>query len=304
MPQSFTAAEGPLSRLNSDAPRKVLVTGAAGNIGSYFAESSHTKYSLRLMVRNTEHVEKLKRFGQVVVAEMSDLEALKHACRDIDTVLHLAADANASAAWESLLPNNIVGAYNVFVAARAAHCRRVIYASSIHAVSGYPADYQVHASDPVNPGDLYGVTKCFGEAMARYMAEQEGLSSICLRIGSFQPHEAARQEGSLDMLDAWVSRRDLNQLIHRCIDTEELRFAILHGLSNNRFKRLDITDARQLVGYAPVDDLTAEHPKLKGLDLEVRDHDQSDPGERSGIRREVHGGAAEDQPPKGERAAR
>jgi hypothetical protein len=103
------------------------------------------------------------------------------------------------------------------------------------------------------------------------------------------------------MMDAWVSQRDLNQLIHRCIDTEELRFAILHGLSNNRFKRLDITDARQLVGYAPVDDLTEENPKLKGLDLEVRDHDQSDPGEQPGIRGEVKR-QPEGAPPKGERA--
>jgi hypothetical protein len=303
MPQSFTAAEGPLSRLNSEAPRRVLVTGAAGNIGSYFAENSHTKYALRLMVRDTDDVSRLKEFGEVAVAELSDLGALKDACRGIDTVVHMAADPNPSAEWESLLPNNIVGTYNVFVAARSANCRRVVYASSIHAVSGYPVDYQVHSSDPVNPGDLYGVTKCFGEAMARYMAEQEGLSAICLRIGSFQPHESARQEGSIDMLDAWVSRRDLNQLIHRCIDTEELRFAILHGLSNNRFKRLDITDARQLVGYAPVDDLTEENPKLKGLNLEMREHDQSDPGERAGIRKEVQS-AGEEQPAKGERAAR
>ena len=301
MPQSFTAAEGPLSRLNSESARKVLVTGAAGNIGAYFAENSHTKYQLRLMVRDSDDVAKLKDFGEAVVAELSDLAALKDACHGIDTVVHMAADPNASAAWDSLLPNNIIGTYNVFVAARAAHCRRVIYASSIHAVSGYPADYQVHSSDPVNPGDLYGVTKCFGEALARYMAEQEGLSAICLRIGAFQPHEAAQAEDSLKMMDAWVSRRDLNQLIHRCIDTEELRFAILHGLSNNRFKRLDITDARQLVGYAPVDDLTEEHPRLKGLDLEVRDHDQSDPGERPGIRGEVHDSPA-DSPQKGERA--
>src|SRR6185503_19452069 len=135
-----------------------------------------------------------------------------------------------SATWDSVLTDNITGTYHTFGAAKAAMCRRVIYASSIHAVSGYPPDVQVKTSEPVNPGDLYGVSKCFGEALGRYMAEQEGLSVIALRIGAFQPIETARQESGIGMLDAWVSQRDLNQLIERCIDVESIKFAILHGL--------------------------------------------------------------------------
>jgi len=146
-------------------------------------------------------VPRLRAFGEVVASELSDLEKLKKLCRGIDTVVHLAGDPNPSAAWKSLLDSNIVGTYNVFVAAKAAGCRRVIYASSIHAVSGYPADVQVKTSEPVNPGDLYGVSKCFCEALGRYMAEQEGLSVIALRIGAFQPIETARQESNIGMLD-------------------------------------------------------------------------------------------------------
>ena len=133
-------------------------------------------------------------------------------------------------------------------------------------------------SDPVNPGDLYGVSKCFGEALARFMAEQEGLSAIALRIGAFQPDESARKDSGINMLDAWVSRRDLNQLIERCIDDETLKFAIFNGLSNNRFKRLDISDARELLGYAPQDDLTEVNPQLKPLHLteRVQTHNVSD----------------------------
>jgi nucleoside-diphosphate-sugar epimerase len=165
----------------------------------------------------------------------------------------------------------------------------VIYASSIHAVSGYPADVQVKTSEPVNPGDLYGVSKCFGEALARYMAEKEGVSAICLRIGAFQPHESAEGEKGVGMMDAWVSRRDLNQLIEKCIDADHIKFAIFHGLSDNRFKRLDISDARELLGYQPVDDLTDVNPKLKGLHLseKVAAHNVTDAGQRSGLRNEV-----------------
>ena len=164
------------------------------------------------------------------------------------------------------------------MAAKSAGCRRVIYASSIHAVSGYPPDVQVKTSEPVNPGDLYGVSKCFGEALGRYMAEQEGLSAIALRIGAFQPDASAKKEAGINMLDAWVSQRDLNQLIERCIDDEKLKFAVFNGLSNNRFKRLDISDARELLGYAPQDDQTEVNPKLKPLHLSqrVQTHNVSD----------------------------
>ena len=288
MTHAFTAT-GTLAKENEGPLRTVLVSGAAGNIGSYFAEHSHERYRLRLMVQPADDdAEALKAYGEVVTGDLADLERLKELCAGVDTVVHLAADPSPSATWDSLLPNNIVGSYNMYVAAKAAGCRRLIFASSIHAVSGYPPDVQVKTSEPVNPGDLYGVTKCFGEAMGRYMAEQEGLSVIALRIGAFQPREAAEKASSIHMLDAWVSQRDLNQLINRCIDVENIRFAIFHGLSNNRFKRLDISDARALVGYEPEDDLTEVNPLLRELDLDeaVSAHDMGD-GQESGIRNEL-----------------
>src|SRR3954447_1362346 len=165
MPQSFTLQaplESHASSSRGTRRRRVLVTGAAGNIGSYFAEQSHTRYDLRLMVRGDQKppdVEKIRGFGEVVIAELSDLPRLKQLCAGIDTVVHLAANPSASATWDSLLPDNIVGTYHVFTAAKSAGVQRVIYASSIHAISGYPADVQVKSTDPVNPGDLYGVTK-------------------------------------------------------------------------------------------------------------------------------------------------
>lgn len=250
--------------------RKVLVTGAGGNIGRYFAEHNAGRYDLRLGVHHKKDHRDLASFGEIASLDIADLEAVQSACQDIHTVLHLAGDPSPTADWSSLLPANIVGTYNVMVAARDAGCQRVIYASSIHAVSGYPADIQVHSNDPVNPGDLYGVSKCFGEALCRYIAEQEGLSTIALRIGAFQPQSAAKAEGGIGMLDAWVSQRDLFQLICRCIDADHLKFAIFNALSDNRFKRLNIDDARQLLGYAPVDDFTKTNEALSDLQLDQR----------------------------------
>lgn len=292
MAQSFTATERTSLGDQNLKRRKVLVTGASGNIGSYFAKQSHEKYDLRLMVHHAEDPKKrdlLEGFGEIISGDVCDLAQMKKLCEGIDTIVHLAGDPSPSATWENLLQPNIVGVYNTFVAAKSAGCRRVIYASSIHAVSGYPADVQVKTTDPVNPGDLYGVSKCFGEALARYMAEKEGLSAICLRIGAFQPIEAAKDEGSIGMLDAWISQRDMNQLIEKCIDVERLQFAILHGLSDNRFKRLDITDARELVGYEPQDDLTELNPALRKLHIRERvaSHSVTDERQQSGIREDL-----------------
>jgi nucleoside-diphosphate-sugar epimerase len=287
--ESFTA-DAPLHASRHQSPhRRVLVTGAAGNIGSYFAEHSRQRYALRLMIRDGEDAGTLQKYGEVVTGNLADLDRMKTLCQGIDTVVHLAADPNPEATWESLLPNNIVGTYHTMVAARSAGCRRLIYASSIHAVSGYPPDVQVKTAEPVNPGDLYGVSKCFGEALGRYMAEKEGLSVIALRIGAFQPPESVEAEGGIALMDAFVSQRDLNQLIERCIDVENLRFAILHGLSDNRFKRLDISDARILVGYDPQDDATQLNQQLRPLDLAGRVPSASAvaDGQQSGIRDDV-----------------
>ncbi len=90
----------------------------------------------------------------------------------------------------------------------------------------------------------------------------------------------------MQMIDSWVSRRDLHQLIERSIDVENLQFAIFHGLSNNQFKRLDISDAQALLGYEPVDDLMREQPELKELKLAER-LAETDADVQSGIREDL-----------------
>ena len=90
------------------------------------------------------------------------------------TVLHLAGNVSPSATWSELLQADVVGTDHPMVAVKSAGSRRFEYASSIHAVSGYPGAVQVKTGEPVNPGDLYGVAKCFGEALGRDMVEQRG----------------------------------------------------------------------------------------------------------------------------------
>jgi UDP-glucose 4-epimerase len=272
----------------SPSRRKVAVTGAAGRIGSYFASHAPDRYELTLIDHPDVDMSELEKLGTTHQTRLGDLDRLKELFADQDTIVHLAAEPSPSAVWSDLLRDNVQGTYNAFVAAAHAGCRRVVYASSIHAVSGYPADRQVHADEPVSPGDLYGVTKCFGEAMGRYMATQHALEAIAIRIGSFQPRTKAEREENAGMINTWVSQRDLHQLIVRCVDDENLLFAIFHGLSDNRFVRMDISEARELVGYEPEDDLSRDNPALARLELEERTapHNESH-GPPSGIREDV-----------------
>jgi NAD+ dependent glucose-6-phosphate dehydrogenase len=234
------------------AERRLLITGAAGRIGTAFRTAYGDRYSFRLVDRKAVDE---PAGHEAVVADLVQLDEARKACEGIDTVVHLAADPSPSATfYDTLLPLNIQMTYNLFHAAREQGCRRLVFASSIHAVNAYPLDYQVHPEDSVRPGDLYGVTKCFGEALCAYYGHREGLSCIAVRIGAFGTPDKVEDSTDSRMLTLWVSHRDLCQLLHRCVEApDDLRFLIVQGVSDNQLKRMDIGNARELLGYDPED---------------------------------------------------
>jgi len=232
---------------------RVLVTGAAGRIGSGFAAYAADRYRLVLSDRPGADTSGIESYGHVVRADLGDPAALAALCRDVDAVVHLAGEPSPFADWSSLLANNIIGAYHMFTAAADAGCRRFVFASSVHAVFGYPDDRQIRESDPVHPSTLYGVTKCFGEALARYMAEQRGMSVVAVRIGALREPDAARTEQRERIDHIYVSPRDLYQLLVRAIEFDGAGFTLVNGTSANSVQRLDPTNARELLGYRPVD---------------------------------------------------
>lgn len=240
--------------------RTILLTGAAGRIGTFLTRQWIDKYDLHL----TDVKRPKETFGLPYdEADVADYDAIAGLCQEADTVVHLGADPRMDAPWESLLPNNVIGTYNVFEAAHRAGCRRVIFASSVNAVLGYPADKQVHTHMPVYPINLYGATKCWGEAVGRYYAHTHGLSVICLRFGAVSqrpgtPEYDKRYDISHPYLDMILTMEDLTDLVTKSVEAPDtLDFAIYHGVSNNRWKRLDISDARNEIDYTPEDDAFA-----------------------------------------------
>ena len=233
--------------------RFVLLTGAAGRIGTAFREAHGEDFRFRLADLDTDALADTPGAGhEIIRLDIADANACREACAAIDTVIHLAADPSTEADWESsLLPNNIEGVVNVFRAASEAVCRRVVFASSVHAVGGLRNE-AIADDAPARPVNLYGASKAFGEAVAATYSAA-GLSGIAIRIGAYDApwfHESGDATAAM----AYVSARDLNDLLVRCIETENIPYAVVAGISDNARKRFDLIQTRRLLGYAPRDD--------------------------------------------------
>lgn len=232
--------------------KRVLVTGAAGRIGTAFVNLAGSQYQLCLADQAIGSLDTHK--SDVLQLNVADLDACRAACIGIDTVVHLAANPSPDADfYGDLLDANIKGAFNIFRAAADAGCRRVVFASSAQTIEGYPEDRQVSVKDAVRPKNLYGVTKCFGEALGSYFATQENLSVIALRIANFAEFSLGEKHSHRD-ISAFLSARDAVQLIVKAIEVENVPFAIVNGISNNRYKRLSLDESKEILGYAPDDD--------------------------------------------------
>ena len=235
-----------------DSRKRVLITGAAGRIGSMLARVTAERYRIRLADRERPTIGGMD--AEAVALDITDPAACSSACVSIDTVVHLAADPNPGADFESsLLPNNIVGTFNMFRAAADAGCQRMILASSVQVFGAQSDDHQAFEDSPVRPSNVYGAAKCFGEALASCFSAKGTMSCLVVRLGLYTTFHAGEHHSAGDM-SCYLSEADCAQLLICCIDAGPMAHAVLHGVSNNRFKRLNISATRELIGYAPVDD--------------------------------------------------
>ena len=197
------------------------------------------------------------------VADIADYAAIRPAFDGVDAVVHLAAAADVDSSWDEVLASNIIGTRNVFEAARDAGVRQVVFASSNHVVGMYekdgaPAVYR--PDDPTlvdeqatpRPDSLYGVSKGFGELIGRYYAERHGLCVICLRIGWVWEKEET-PTGHAQAEAIWLSHRDCAQLVSRALDADDVRWAVVYGISNNPRAFWSLRGAREILGYEPQD---------------------------------------------------
>ncbi len=257
----------------SGAKKRVLVTGAAGTIGGAVRKYLGDRYELHALTHRPAEFPS-------TVADITNLDAIQPAFQGMDAVVHLAASAAVETPWEDILPNNLIGTRNVYEAAHRAGVERVVFASSNHTIGMYEFDNQpdLYALDDqrkwdhtveVRPDSLYGVSKVYGEALGRYYVDRFGLKVFCLRIGTVTDADDPRaqsvtakspallnlpvDERLKRMRATWLSQRDCAQLIQRCVDADDLNWAVVFGISNNPRQFWDLQHARDVLGYEPQD---------------------------------------------------
>ncbi|GAB6860861.1 NAD-dependent glucose-6-phosphate dehydrogenase Azf [Haloplanus litoreus] len=256
----------------------VLLTGAGGRVGQAILHGIGEAHEWRLLDREPLSSDRLPpgvADDDVVVADVTDADAMVDAMDGVGAVIHLAGDPRPEAPWNSVLENNIDGTQTVFAAAVEAGVEKVAFASSNHAVSAYETDertpemyrsdddFRLDGSELPRPGNLYGVSKAAGETLGRYYHDAEGLSVVCVRIGNLTGgHPPRNYERGQAM---WLSHRDCAHLFDRCIRAE-YDYEIVYGISDNERKYYSIERAKEVLGYDPKDD-SAEYT----LDGEPKD---------------------------------
>jgi NAD+ dependent glucose-6-phosphate dehydrogenase len=232
------------------ALRRVVMTGAAGNIGTAVSPMLGSRWDLHL----TDRRPSASGGSGVHALDVGDGDACRVAFAGADAVVHLAAVPDPGATWEALLPANVLGVYQVARAAMDCGVRRLVLASSIQAMSGYPDGTQVRAGDAPRPANLYGATKAWAEALGAWVASTSTTSVVALRIGAFSARPPTGDNATPREVAAWLSPRDCAELMRAAVEADGIRFFVASGVSANRYRFAELSETIARLGYRPVDD--------------------------------------------------
>jgi uronate dehydrogenase len=222
---------------------RILLTGATGAIGSRLRTMLPAAYPDLVLsdLKAPPDLRPGETFKQADLADMSQVAAI---CKGIDGIIHLGGHS-IEGPWDAILQANIIGCYNLFEAARLAGVKRVVFASSNHAVGFYPRHQRIGPHVTARPDSRYGVSKVFGEALGALYADKHGMGVTCLRIGNFGDAPLDKRR-----LSIWLKPDDLVQLIRIGLDHPEIKFEVLYGASLNERAWWDNSRAYAL-GYRP-----------------------------------------------------
>ena len=225
--------------------KTVLITGATGDIGTHLRRELAGRYAFRLA--DLRPIGKLGTGETFMRADCAKMQDMLRATRGVDAIVHLGG-FSVEGPWDTILRANIVGAYNVFEAARQNGVKRILFATSNHAVGFYRRDQVIDHRVYIKPDSRYGVSTVFGEALGSLYADKYGAQVFNMRIGNVNPRPLDKRR-----LSIWVSPRDIAQLVRIGIEHPDIRFEIVYAVSGNQRSWYDNSNAFRL-GYKPQDD--------------------------------------------------
>ena len=222
---------------------RILITGAAGGIGRRLRPLLRGFYP-SIRVSDRIPVGTLGPGESEVTAELADPAAVERAVAGVEGIVHLGGISGEDE-WPAILESNITGTYNLFEAARRQGVKRIVFASSNHAVGFYRRRRRIGTEVPVRPDTRYGVSKAFGEALGAFYADKFGLGVLAIRIGNFGDVPIDKRR-----LSIWIHPDDLLQLVRVGLEHPDLRYEIVYGASDNERGWWDNAAAFRL-GYRP-----------------------------------------------------
>ncbi|MEK9728348.1 MAG: NAD(P)-dependent oxidoreductase [Alphaproteobacteria bacterium] len=248
--------------------KKIVLTGAAGRLGGYLRKPLAAKCKTLVSTDIAPLTDPLIKGESFVQADLADYAKMSEIIKGADMVVHFGGHPDEKP-FEDILHANVIGCYNIWQAAHEAGVRRIVYASSIHAVGLLPKTRAINIHTPHRPDSYYGLAKCFAEDMAKLYWDKKGLEAVCLRILSCANVTNSRALGS------WLSYDDLIHLVERAVDTPTTGFAVIYGVSNNDRSPVDNSGA-SFLGYRPRDNAEqfAEDILANAHEPDPRDPDQ------------------------------
>jgi uronate dehydrogenase len=239
-------------------PQRVLVTGGAGVIGTIV---------VRALKERGHFVRSLDKRGcafadENLIADIADGNAVAGFAESVDTIVHLAATTDDADFLTQLLPNNFLGTFHVYEAARRQGVRRVIVASSIQVgVAHWPENRPVTTEDRTQPFNLYGVSKVYAEAMGQAFAVKHKVEVIAARVVWLprNPHEA-NEIKKRGRFDHYLSHDDCGRFFSAATEATlpadmQPRYAAFWVVSKPKsgVHEFDLAPAKALLGWEPKD---------------------------------------------------
>ncbi len=234
--------------------RPILVTGAAGKLARYLRPRLIERYG-RLRLSDHRDPGPIAAEEETANGELADFDAVHRAVAGCRAILHFGA-CIIEERWDVIHSSNVVGTYNVFEAARRCGVKRIVYASSVHAVGYHPVTERLDARSEHRADSFYGVSKVFAESLACMYAHKADMDIACLRIGSALPEPTEPRH-----LSTWLSYPDLFRLVSACLDAPTLGYTIMYGASANTRSWWDNSRAPH-VAYVPQDDAELYAPRI------------------------------------------
>ncbi len=225
--------------------RRLLLTGAAGALGRQLRPRLKAQCAV-LRVSDIADLGGVADGEEVMPAALENADAVLALLAGVDAVVHLGG-VSVEGPFAPILQANIVGAYNLYEAARRHGVRRIVFASSNHVTGFYRQDEVIDVRMPMRPDGHYGLSKAFGENLAQFYFDRYGLETVSLRIGSSFPEPVDRR-----MLATWMSYDDLERLVVASLSAPVVGHSVIYGVSDNATTWWDNTPARH-IGYRPRD---------------------------------------------------